>query len=260
MKIQLLSDVHLEISHAHASYDEFLVPHTDADVLVMAGDIGHLTKTIPWLESVSQKHGKPVIYVPGNHEYYNGDYDTLHKAIMSRSNNGVVVLDEGVVDIGGVRFIGATLWSDFSSYGAEFSETIMSMAQVYINDFYQIRRSRNKFKPTDSRFYHLRAKKYLKAQLQDCERDGIPAVVVTHFAPSRKSVLPHFEADQLSAYWCNELPQLMGYAKLWCHGHTHHSVDYALGDTRIVTNPRGYAHGNGEGDNPGFRSDFVVEI
>lgn len=44
---------------------------------------------------------------------------------------------------------------------------------------------------------------------------------------------------------------------LWVHGHMHNSVDYRVGATRVVTNPRGYA---GHEINPNFNPQLVIEI
>lgn len=65
MKIQLLNDLHIEFSG-------FDIPATDVDVIVLAGDIGVGFNGLEWIEQ--QCVEKPVIYVPGNHEFYRHDF------------------------------------------------------------------------------------------------------------------------------------------------------------------------------------------
>lgn len=60
MKLHILSDLHLE-------NEGFTIPETNADVIVLAGDIHEGTRAIPWIK---EQTDKPVIYVAGNHEYY----------------------------------------------------------------------------------------------------------------------------------------------------------------------------------------------
>ena len=64
MKLNILSDLHL----GFASMEH---PHNDADVVVLAGDIARPQVAIEWARSLD----KPVLYVPGNHEFYGGSID-----------------------------------------------------------------------------------------------------------------------------------------------------------------------------------------
>lgn len=265
MKIQLLSDLHLELGH-HTPYDHYRPAKTDADVIVLAGDIGHFSLAAPWAEELAQAHGKPVVYVPGNHEYYGDCYNQIQQRLhTSSASNGLHLLDETCIEIQGVRFLGATLWSNFESSGEDHVETLMCQAAVYVNDFHVIKRGKNKFSTRDARYYCYRATGYLREQLMIAQADDQPTVVVTHFAPLLASLGPGTGGERLHrSYWCNDLPQLMGYASLWLHGHLHHSVDYDVNGTRCVSNPRGHCRADTRGelryDNPHFRSDFVVEV
>lgn len=68
MKIQILSDLHIE-------FEDFNFSNTDADVVVLAGDIHLGIKGALWAKKVIQD--QPVIYVLGNHEYYRNAYPKL---------------------------------------------------------------------------------------------------------------------------------------------------------------------------------------
>ena len=80
-------------------------------------------------------------------------------------------------------------------------------------------------------------------------------VVVTHHVPHPASIAPRFTDHPLNPAFVSNLEDLMGHARLWIHGHTHHAFDYTVRGTRVLSNPRGYA-----GEETGFRADLVVEI
>ncbi len=90
--------------------------------------------------------------------------------------------------------------------------------------------------------------------------DG-PTVVITHFAPSRKSISPKFEGSPVNACFVSDLePQILRWQpELWVHGHTHGSFDYKVGKTRVVCNARGYAK-DGVPENPKFNPALVLEL
>src|SRR5689334_2005007 len=109
MKLQLLSDLHLE-SHPHFE----VTPAPGADLLVLAGDIGsyqadsRLEDTLFGLERFSPRHGWPmqVLYVPGNHEYDNDDFDAVHLRLRDACEQlGIRWLESETLLIEGVRFV-----------------------------------------------------------------------------------------------------------------------------------------------------------
>jgi predicted phosphohydrolase len=103
MKLQILSDLHTEFA-------EFSPPETGADVVILAGDIGVGLGGIEW--AASQFPNQPVIYVPGNHEYYGHDI-TLIDELVKQSPENIHVLNNDAMVLNGVRFLGSTLWTDF---------------------------------------------------------------------------------------------------------------------------------------------------
>jgi hypothetical protein len=110
MRLRVFSDLHLE-------FERFDPPAVDADVVVLAGDIGTRTHGLTW---ALQTFDVPVVYVPGNHEFYGGATPHLvHKLKAMAAGTHVHVLDEDAVVIGGVRFLGATMWTDFQLFGRE---------------------------------------------------------------------------------------------------------------------------------------------
>jgi hypothetical protein len=138
----------------------------------------------------------------------------------------------------------------------------MQEGQRFMRDFSQIREDDDSgapFSPAGSAARFARHAAWLERRLA-VPVDG-PTVVITHHAPSPQSVHPRFAGSLLNACFVSDAERLIdgSRTRLWIHGHTHDSFDYAANGARVVCNPRGYAR-NGVNENPRFDPDFVVEI
>jgi len=235
MRIRVHSDLHLE-------FKDWSPPKADADVVVLAGDIHVGVKGIEWARRSFP--AIPIVYVPGNHEFYGEHiHDLTQELVMEGKRLGVDVLDGRSAVVSGVRFLGATLWTDFALGGGDPRSVDRAMADARngMYDFHVIRYGDNrKFRPTDARAIHLTQVRWLRRQL--AEEFGGTTVVVTHHLPHRRSIHPKYEASNLNPGFVSDLSNLMGSSvSLWIHGHTHESFDYVVNGTRVVCNPRGYA-------------------
>lgn len=256
MRIRVLSDLHLEFAGWYP-------PPCDEDVVVLAGDIAEGRAGIAW----ARKHfrDRPIVYVPGNHEYYGRDIDELRQGLReSGRTHDVHVLDADEVIIDGVRFCGATLWTDFEIDGCEPEtvEAAMRCCQEGMADFQIIRRWGSSLRPTDTREIHQAQREWLRRTLMGCTPLGEDfsgaTVVVTHHAPSRRSIAPRFSGDTLNPAFASDLTDLMGSGvQLWVHGHMHQSHDYIERGTRVICNPRGYLPLE---PNPDFDPILIVEV
>jgi len=252
VKLHVVSDLHLSV----AGFD---LPETAADVIVLAGDIARPPEACAW----AKRLGKPVIYVAGNHEFYGGSIDGTIAALRAHSANMAIHLleaDELIVD--GVRFLGTTLWSDFSIVDKAERAQAEELAVAMIRDFSRIRAdssAERSFSPTDSTELFHRSAAWLRRKLDE-PFDG-PSVVITHHAPSRRSIHPRFAGSPLNACFVSDAERLMGGDRvaLWIHGHTHDSFDYSVEGTRVLCNPRGYAK-DGVNENAAFDPGLVVQI
>lgn len=261
MKIWTLSDLHLPMSNL-----EWEIEFPEADICVVAGDVTDPPlESLAWLQD-NIGHRMPVVYVAGNHEYYNHSYvESLAEARQNSSNfPNVHFLENGSVVIGGVRFLGATMWTDFDFY--ETPERSMNAAMLQMNDYRLIHYSldpRRRFTPEITRAIHQDSRRWLDAALAE-QFDG-PTVVVTHTCPHELSVDPIYAGDKLNPAFVSDLSALISQhqPKLWIHGHTHSCFDYVVPGTRtrIVCNPRGYVRFRGlEVENKAFERYKVVEI
>jgi Icc-related predicted phosphoesterase len=199
------------------------------------------------------------LYVPGNHEFYRLERtQTLEQMRASARELGVHLLDNNGVVIGGVRFLGSTLWTDFTLFGEALKIKAMSEGEKYLNDFRLIRDQGQVFSPARSSRLHQASREWLSAKLQ--EKFSGKTVVITHHLPSAHSVAERYKPSLTSACFASNLDELMGHSVLWIHGHTHDSMDYVLRGTRVVCNPRGYCRLPGAPENSAFDPAFVVEI
>lgn len=249
-KLHILSDLHLEFS-------TFEPPATDADVIILAGDIGKGNKGVYWARQTFPD--KPILYVPGNHEFYGTQrLETLSQLDIAGKQCGVQILDDAEIIIEDVRFLGCTLWTDFLLFGGAKKSTAMSDGQLCLNDFRVIREEEKKpFSPARSIELHEQSLAWLKAWLGE-PFDG-KTVVVTHHLPSKQSVADRFKDSLLSACFASELDYLFGKMDMWVHGHTHDNMDYVENGTRVICNPRGYVTYRGT-ENFDFNPGLVVEI
>lgn len=250
MKLGVLSDLHLP--------NRGTLPHPAqaADVVVLAGDIGVGLQGVAWAKSV---FGCPVVYVCGNHEYYGHDMDALETQLQEYvSGTGIAVLNNSATVIEGVRFVGATLWTDFRLYGTPAVSA--RLAHLGMNDYRVIGKDGGALMPTDTAVLHQLSRAYLERTLAE-PFDG-PTVVVTHHAPSLRSVAPRFKDDPYTPCFASNLETLVASsgAALWIHGHAHDSADYVLGTTRVIANPRGYRGEERERESGPFRWDFTLEL
>ena len=254
MRIHLISDLHLEHGPMDPSY---LVP--DCDVVILAGDIGAGLRGVGF----AMTFGKPVIMVAGNHDYYGEAMQPHLKAMrdlaaMSPENGKVYFLENDTVVIDGVRFIGATLFTNFDLHGNGPRDALA--CQGTIRDFERIEEV-----PGEAITSYSYTRRFQESQFYISEALREPhngkTVVVTHYGPTSLSIHPKHSQrhNMLNANYASRLDDLVYYngPDLWVHGHTHENLDYVLGETRVVCNPRGYV---GYHLNEDFIPDLVLEV
>ena len=266
MRVALASDVHLEFG------DLDLKNNDNADVLVLAGDIC-VAKELPYVDSRYHNRFheffarcasefKDVIYIAGNHEHYNGYFDStlnIMREQLSKHKN-IHVMEKEMIDLGDVTFLAGTLWTDFNKE----DRSTMRMITGVMNDFKCITApgGRKRSWVDADRNLHYRDSKLSPEDLVKEHKDMLhfiesvitserifaadrKYVVVGHHSPSKLSTKPQYEKDwEVNGAYSSDLTKFIKAhpeIKVWVHGHTHHSFDYMVGETRILCNPRGYA-------------------
>lgn len=236
MKIQLASDLHLEhLEHAFEGQLHGIIERTEADVLVLAGDIHSRPERVAELFKDAAPH---VIYVAGNHEFYGSDWSLTRDRMRQVCDAaGIHFLDDRELVIDGVRFLGTTLWTDFVIDGFTVDEG-MSLVSRALNDFRVIRNNKRTFSPMDAFAAHKQAVNWLQGKFAE-PFEG-KTVVVSHHGPHWNSVHPKYRASGINGGFSSQLPHLLAHADYWLHGHTHDSFDYKVEGCRVLANPHGY--------------------
>ena len=281
MKIQLLSDLHLE-SNPHFT----ATPTPGADVLVLAGDIGSYQKGSKLSDLNIADFGLarfsplpvavggaawpvPVFFLPGNHEYDGLEFEEAHARLRETCERlGMVWLERETVVLAGVRFIGCTLWTDFDALAdinpqaadspltqqLQAREKAFRAANFYLHKNHSFRQGLPMLADA-VREEGVKSQDWLRLVL--AEAFNGPTVVVTHFAPSLLSADPRYGLNAGTAGFCNGLDDLLGSARLWLHGHLHCPADYVKNGCRVVANPLGYAR---KGEQDGFQADLLITV
>ena len=251
MRIRVLSDLHLE-------FQDWTPPPAPAEVVVLAGDIHVGVAGVIW----GRKHfaQAQIIYVPGNHEFFGGEMGvTLRQLRRVAAVHDVHLLDGGAATIDGVRFLGATLWTDFEFYGTEAPMIARAFANARqgMVDYRAIRLlGSGLLRPQDTLAIHQRQVAWLAQQL--AQPFAGATVVITHHLPHARSVHAKYAGDLLNPAFASDLSVLVREpVQLWIHGHTHESMAYEINGTRVVCNPRGYLP---QQPNPAFKPGLVVKV
>ncbi|MDF1822198.1 MAG: metallophosphoesterase [Alcanivoracaceae bacterium] len=249
LELSVLSDLRLETGSF--SYDP-----GDADLAVFAGDIHEREKGLDWMLALGLSI--PVIYVVGNHEFYKTSYPALIEKLRRKARgSNIHVLDNESLTIDGVRFHGVTLWTDYRTFGDPVASG--QLCQTMMSDHRYIRRlpGYSKVRSVDLARLHHAHVSWLRQSL--AESDDYENVVVTHHAPSPRSLRPSMRDDASSAAYASDLEPFIKEYKpgAWIHGHCHNSSDYSVGRSRVICNPRGYYP---DELNTDFNGSLCIEI
>lgn len=249
MKIRIYSDLHLEFGFHQNLYEE----RGDEELVILAGDIHVGVEGVLW--AVRTFPHVPVAYVLGNHEHYHQRFgEVTHQCHNAARGTNVHVLEREALDVGPVRILGCTLWTDFACYGQP--SDAMAWALECLPDFRVIRHLGLPITPDTVRDTHLVSAKWLDEQITAADS---PVVVVTHHAPTLQTGDPVFEGKPSTpSFHSNRDALLRPPVRLWVHGHTHFNADARVHGVRMVANQWGYPNEAMRG----FRRDglFDVEI
>ena len=244
MKFRLLSDIHLEFS----SYDVEPLEDDKDTVLLLAGDISvakYKPMTLNFMEKVS-KQFKTVLWIFGNHEYYKGSLGQSRakadELICDLDNVFLLENEEFEFEEDNIVVLGATLWTDLNNgnpltrFDVENSLADYSQIRLGVKGKYR------KMHTMDVMGMHQTSKCFLFESIEKHKKDGKKVVVMTHHAPTWKSVSPGFKGDKLNGAYVSDLSEqiLDTQPEIWVHGHLHAPCDYMVDNTRVYCNPRGY--------------------
>jgi Icc-related predicted phosphoesterase len=255
MRIQIFSDLHLDVYPIKP-----ITIMAGVDLVIVAGDT--CEGVLPAFEHLRRivTMDIPVVMVLGNHEYYRRfipDELALARSLASAFNIHVLEQDTVVLG-GGIRCVGASLWTDYLAFGEANQAAVMNACAKGMNDHRLIgwqKRPWLRFRPQEAALLHHQSKSYLEDVL--ATPFGGPTVAISHHAVHWQSVHPRFRSDPVTGAFVSDQSALIEKYQpaLWVHGHVHNSSDYRVGETRILCNPHGYGN-----ENPNFNGALVVEV
>jgi Icc-related predicted phosphoesterase len=261
MKIQVFSDLHADVLQIKP-----IVVANNIDAVLVAGDtcegvlhaFEHLRKIVPL--------HIPIVMTMGNHEFYRRFVpDELALARSHGPTFNIHVLENDTITLsgaggsGGVRFLGATLWTDYRIFGEANQAATMNACAKGMNDHRLIGWQKKpwlRFRPQEAALLHHRSKTYLEGVLAT-PFEGTATVVISHTAVHWNSIHPKYRSDPVTGSFLSDQSALIERYQptLWVHGHVHNSSDYVVGKTKVLCNPHGYGT-----ENPDFDAALVVEL
>ena len=261
MKVQLLSDLHLEkLKHPY----KYNISKTDAELVILAGDIGMGLDGVKWAIEQSEKLNKDILYLRGNHESWEHNMDALFAMMCSMTyETRVHMMENDSIQYDNIVFLCCTLWTDYQLYGRKARPEIMNMLRQNFTDNQLINKP-IKFDPLESLDIHEKSMEWLRERLTN-----LPSfqkkVVVTHHAPTIYALSPRYRFNDLvSAAFASDLEGfiLETQPNYWLHGHTHYNHEMKIGKTIITCNQKGYPSEKfpKKVGLPGFNPKRIIEI
>lgn len=242
-RINYASDLHIDFEGVR---DDFFIENP-APTLIIAGDIGevrhyHQERFQSFFKRASE-HWNDVLLISGNHEHYNNVFDTTINKMREATREFVnfTVLEKSSIEINGVVFAAATMWTDFNHEDT----TAIAAAQWAMNDYRCIKAAIQSSKPISPWRTFADNREAVRSLTKIVEENSTkPVVVFTHHAPSMKSVDPDYVDEPLLNFaYASDMDQFItDHPNIvhWIHGHMHTRKQYRIGETTVSVNARGY--------------------
>ncbi len=242
MKLKIFSDLHFEFGSTHLIDQLF---NDDVDYYVIAGDLANSRMIIQCMEEINKVTNHPVIFVPGNHEYYHSQKGYIDSLLDTEDLPNIIILNNDTYYDRGVAFIGSTGW---------WTEGIRGIHTRGMNDFHVI----HDIRPNDNGcVWGRESKLFFEKSLEefkDCK-----VVCISHNMPSMMCISPEYKNSQLNECFAMNNDDLIDLYQpdLWVCGHTHDSIDMMIHDTRVICNPYGYYNHQ---VNKEFNKSLIIEV
>ncbi len=249
LKLAFWSDLHLEFD----GY-KWKMPKVKADLLILAGDVGQGLLGVEWAIRQSERLRLPLVWVFGNHSFYNEDFSLIERAKEYCKNTNVHILEKDVFEISGYRILGTTMWTNYLLYGEPYQRVAMKAAWDFMADHRLIKYQDSIFTPDDALLEYDKSVEWLNKELQNTQK----TIVITHHGITQKSIGLKYQGDMLSPAFVTDQSGFLSerYPLLWITAHTHSNYDGMINKTRVISNQRGYKNEGVAGFNP----KLIVEV
>lgn len=254
MKFSLISDLHTDIM------DVPVMEITDCDAILVAGDVALGSDGIRWLHDNIRREGTtPLLYITGNHEYWDAGltYEEIEEKIKQWEFSNIHFLQNKAYAFYDQKTVvlGCTLWTDFLYNGNPNRD--IGRAMHYIPYDYS-----SGYEPNQILEENKKSTYWLQTNIQNYKELGWKTVVMTHHAPTTRSVGPRYRFSENNVYFVNTFDkyQIFDWPDVWVHGHVHDPFDYQINGCRVLCNPRGRTLADGSFENPAFDHNFRFEV
>ncbi len=282
MKIDILSDLHLDfyfnakkplrIKSVKLIFDKIFTNNSTrapADILIIAGDIGHYnTQNIEVLKLLQQEYYKYIICVLGNHDYYlvsNSKRKKFKVNSFNRVNemkelinaqDNMYCLDGDIVEIDGIKFAGTMGWYD-AKYLYKYHNPHQTLTKADINKLWKQNLNDSHYIYGIESFDDIFNIEYPKIEsiYKECN------VMITHVNPSceHRHLSDKCKHDKNNAFYTFDGHNLIdnGSMKYWIFGHSHDVIEYDLYDVQCICNPLGYPSESQKGSLTSIKSIYI---
>ena len=252
MRIKIISDLHLEFQVSNLIKIHFFEKLIGSDMIIVAGDLSNSDCLLQHLTQLKEVVKQPVIFIPGNHDYYGSQKCIVDEKLKSFKHEGIIILNNDIFIKDDVIFLGSTGW---------FSKVYLALTHGY-NDYAYIHDIiTNNF----GRTWGDQSYQFFDIKLTDLEkeRQGKKVICISHMVPSYELITPEnrFKYEDSNCFFVNHYLEniIKEYSPdYWIFGHTHHSEDQMLYNTRCISNPFGYYDINKL--NRDFNYDLTIEV
>lgn len=232
VSFQIASDLHIEYNNDE-KVDPLTLISPNADILILAGDIGSLYKIeqlTHFIENITI-YFKHTFFVPGNNEYYSQanynflSYKDLRKRLYELDSNieNFNVLDCACAQIDDICIAGATLWSNINVSLPKYIVRIPDMTTNMYTELFN---------------YHT---KYIENCIEYCKENNLKLICVTHHPPTEKTITKPRREKFKSLYY-SDLDDLLQKDKVntWICGHIHDNFNFTTENgTKLLSNQKG---------------------
>ncbi len=242
MKIKLFSDIHIEFGNAHMIDDLF--SNINVDAFIVPGDLANQEMIVKVLHEIDKMVQVPVIFVPGNHEYYGSQKSYVDHLLKNEKFDHIKILIEDVFEYKDIVFLGSTGWWDnITLYHTNALNDFRVIYDIISND--------------NGMAWGRCSKDFFKTNLEKYQDRKV--VCVSHNMPSHKCIHPIYSTSKINECFANHWDNLIIDNKplYWFCGHTHDSINMVIDKTNIICNPYGYYLRQ---TNTDWKDNFIINI
>lgn len=240
-KIRVISDLHMEFTAGKFILDKS--ENEKNQILCIPWDLSFMgeNEKALWSNFIAEVSNRffKVLLVLWNHDYWHSDLNTIFD-IKDLLPDNVHLLENESIIIDWIKFIWATLWTDFKDLKTKKLD--FSSMNNYDN-WMNAKLIKKSWNPINSKILidkNTFSHKYIFSELDKYKG---PCVVLTHHAPSYKSLTKMLEEYiPYTNHYCNDLDEEImkrKNIKYWLHWHLHTSKQYKIWNTLVVSNANG---------------------